>query len=125
MESAVPGFFTHFAMRPVSSANLEEILAEPNAPRYAILFLWGRNCPNCEVAKRALMQQPERFQWQDVRWLHANVYDDLDMATRFGLHGIPTFFLFKGARKVGRITSWPGISEFIAGIDRQLTQPLS
>lgn len=123
MESTVPGFFARFAMRAAANANLDEILAEPEAPRLTILFLWGLNCPNCEVAKRTLMQQPERFHWQDVRWLHANVYDDMEIATRFGVHGIPTFFVFKGTKKLGRITSWPGADAFVAAIDRQLAPP--
>jgi hypothetical protein len=52
--------------------------------------------------------------------LHDNVYDDPTMATQFGLHGIPAFFVFAGSRKLGRITSWPGIDAFVAAIDPQL-----
>ena len=42
------------------------------------------------------------------------------MATRFGLHGIPTFMVFRGTTKLGRISPWPGGDNFIAAIERAL-----
>jgi hypothetical protein len=42
------------------------------------------------------------------------------MATRFGLHGIPAFFVFAGTRKLGRITAWPGVDAFAEAIEAQL-----
>ena len=118
-DSAVPDFFDRFAMRRVASAELDAVLAQDAQP-LSILFLWGRDCPNCDIAKRALLAQSERFAWPDVRWLHDNVYDDAAMAQRFGLHGIPAFFVFRGARKIGRITAWPGADAFVEAIDRQV-----
>jgi hypothetical protein len=119
-DSAVPDFFQRFPMRAATSAELDAILAEPAEERLTLLFLWGRNCPNCDIAKRAILAEPERFRWPAVRWLHDNVYDDFPMAERFGLHGIPAFFVFAGTRKLGRITSWPGADAFVAAVDKQL-----
>ncbi|HVJ62306.1 MAG TPA: hypothetical protein VM555_06285, partial [Tahibacter sp.] len=82
-DSAVPDFFDRFAMRAVTSAQLDAVLDEDAQP-LTILFLWGRDCPNCDIAKRALLARPERFHWPAVRWLHDNVYDDEAMAHRFG-----------------------------------------
>ncbi|WP_114395441.1 thioredoxin [Oleisolibacter albus] len=115
-----PDFFRRFPMRPVFSADLDAVLAEPEAEALDILFLWGRDCPNCDLAKHALLADPARFSWPGVRWLHDNVYDDFEMATRFGLHGIPAFFVFHRGRLRGRITSWPGAEAFCAAIQRQL-----
>lgn len=106
-------------MRAVSLAGLDPLLAEPGMPRLTILFLWGRNCPNCDIAKAALSLSPDRFRWPNVRWLHDNVYEDPAMATRFGLHGIPVFLVFRGTRPIGRITSWPGSDAFGAAIETQ------
>jgi hypothetical protein len=72
------------------------------------------------VAKRAILVSPERFQWEGVRWLHANVYDDPELASRFGLHGVPAFFVFRGTRRIGRITGWPGVDPFTRAIAEQL-----
>lgn len=117
----VPEFFVRFPMRPVRSDTLAGVLAEPGAA-LSVLFLWGRDCSSCDVAKRAMLLGQRRLQWPQVRWLHDNVYDDPGIATRFGLHGIPAFFVFAGARKLGRITSWPGIEPFIAAIETQLAK---
>lgn len=118
-DTTVPQFFEQFPMRRVREPELDAVLAEP-AEGLSILFLWGRDCPNCDIAKRAMLLARERFQWPHVRWLHDNVYDDPAMGTRFGLHGIPAFFVFRGTRKLGRITSWPGAQAFVQAIEGQL-----
>lgn len=103
-------------MQPVTSADLDAQLHDDGALR--ILFLWGQDCPNCDIAKAQMLQSPEAFAWAGVHWLQDNVYEDRAMATRFGLHGIPTFIVFRGARKLGRISPWPGSEQFIAAIER-------
>lgn len=115
-------FFVRFPMQRVTSTALDGVLADASAA-LDLLFLWGRDCPNCDIAKRAMLAQPERLRWPEVRWLHANVYDDEALATRFGLHGIPTFYVFRHGRRVGRITSWPGVDAFCQAVDTALAQP--
>ena len=117
-DTAVPEFFERFPMQRVRSEILDAVLAE-GSDNLAVLFLWGRDCPNCDIAKRAILLARARLQWPDVRWLHDNVYDDPLMGTRFGLHGIPAFFVFRGARKIGRITAWPGADAFVEAIEKQ------
>lgn len=123
-DTAVPSFFAQFPMRPVRSDTLDDLLRESSKP-LGILFLWGRDCPNCDIAKRAMLLAQDRFQWAQVHWLHDNVYDDPAMATRFGLHGIPAFFVFRGERKLGRITAWPGVQAFVEAIGKQIAGDLS
>lgn len=115
-DSAVPDFFKRFPMQRVHSSALDSVLADGSAA-LDLLFLWGRDCPNCDIAKRAMLAQPAQMNWPRVRWLHCNVYDDEAMATRFGLHGIPTFFVFAHGQRLGRITSWPGIEAFRTAIE--------
>jgi hypothetical protein len=109
-------FFSSLAMQAVTSANLDAELRDDGGLR--ILFLCGHDCPNCDIAKAQMLQAPAQFAWPGVHWLHDNVYDDRAMATRFGLHGIPTFIVFRGAKKLGRISPWPGSDQFIAAIER-------
>lgn len=118
--SAVPQFFDHFPMRAVTAADLDAALAEADAPPLTILFLWGHDCPNCDIAKQAMLASPARFHWPEVRWMHDNVYDDMEMANRFALHGIPVFFVFRGRKLIGKITSWPGMADFTQAIGRQI-----
>ena len=115
----VPEFFREFPMQGVRSAELETVLGENSAP-LTILFLWGRDCPNCDIAKRAMLDSAARFRWPEIRWLHGNVYEDPALGTRFGLHGIPAFIVFRGVRKLGKITPWPGADAFAIAIDLQI-----
>lgn len=115
-DTAIPRFFWTFPMRLVREARLDEAL--PDDGQLRILFLWGKDCPNCDVAKGQILLAPERFRWPDVEWLHDNVYEDAQMGTRFGLHGIPAFLVFRGSRKLGRIGQWPGSDAFVAAIDK-------
>jgi hypothetical protein len=115
-DTSHPHFFDRFPMQRVSDAGLDEALVDDGQVR--ILFLWGQDCPNCDIAKGQILLTPDRFRWPDVAWLHDNVYDDPTMATRFGLHGIPAFFVFRGAKKLGRISPWPGTPAFVAAIER-------
>ncbi|QSX78359.1 thioredoxin domain-containing protein [Agrilutibacter solisilvae] len=115
-DSAHPRFFDHFPMRRVTAASLDDALAADGALR--IVFLWGKDCPNCDIAKGQMLLTPERFTWPDVEWLHDNVYEDPAMATRMGLHGIPAFFVYRGATRLGRMSQWPGTAEFVQAIER-------
>ena len=108
--------FVAMDMQRVDAATLDGMLQADDALR--ILFLWGDDCPNCDVAKIQLLQAAERLHWPDVRWLHQNVYDEPALATRFGLHGIPAFMVFRGMRRIGRISPWPGTDAFVAAIER-------
>ena len=117
-EATFNEFLLAFPMRRTRAADLDVDLATSSA-LLDILFLWGRDCVNCEIAKAAMLAASDRFHWPDVRWLHANVYADPDMATRFGLHGVPTFFVFHRGRRLGRMTEWPGADAFVDAIDKQ------
>jgi hypothetical protein len=112
-----PDFFERFPMQRVSDAGLDAVLGD-GSRQLRILFLWGRDCPNCDIAKGQMLLTPERFAWPDVQWLHDNVYDDPAMGTRFGLHGIPAFLVFRGAQRLGRIGQWPGTSAFVSAIEK-------
>lgn len=103
-------------MRRIDSASLDDALQADDGVR--ILFPWGNDCPNCDVAKARLLQAPERFKWPGVSWLHQDVYDQPALATRFGLHGIPAFMVFRGKRRIGHISAWPGSDAFVAAIER-------
>lgn len=118
-DTAVPEFFERFPMQRILSKSLDAALRDQALP-LTVLFLWGRDCPNCDIAKRSMLLAQPRFKWPQVRWLHDNVYDDPEMGTRFGLHGIPAFFVFSGERKIGRITAWPGADAFVQAIEKQL-----
>ncbi|MBC7742857.1 MAG: thioredoxin family protein, partial [Bdellovibrionaceae bacterium] len=73
-------------------------------------------CPNCEVAKKVLVDRRADVDQLKVKWFHANIYDDFDLATRFGLFGIPVFLFFKRGKKLGKITPFPGFEPFYEAV---------
>jgi thioredoxin-like negative regulator of GroEL len=111
--------FEKLPMKLLDQANFDSEVFEPDN-RIKCVFFWGHNCPNCEVAKRSLEEYLPDVSTRSVDWYHVNVYNDFDLGTRFGLHGIPVFIFFKNGKNLGRITSFPGIEPFLEAVDKLL-----
>jgi len=86
--------------------------------RLKAIFFWGRQCPNCEIAKRYLEEHHEDVIKKEIDWYHVNTYEHSDLGIRFGLHGIPTFLFFRDEKSLGRITSFPGWDPFQEVLNR-------
>ena len=116
-------FFDRFSMQPVSAATFDGALAEAGEALVGVYF-WGDNCFNCEQFKQAAVLKQAELQAQGLHWLQANVYEDRELGRRFSLHGVPTFYFFHKGKKLGRITSWPGLPQFkqaIAGLRERIS----
>lgn len=110
-----PTAFDAFDMQPVSAQSLDAAL-ESAGDKLAVVFLWGVDCFNCEIAKKAMLAQPEAIRALDLKWFHCNVYDDPEIARRFVLHGVPVWYFFHRGRRLGRATGWHGIGQFQAAV---------
>ncbi len=110
--------FSELEMKDLSFATLDDF---KNSAGLKVLFLWGYNCPNCEIAKTALSQELELIKKFEIAWYHCNVYEDFDVSTHFGLHGIPVFLFYRGAKSLGRVTSFPGMDPFIEVLQKLTT----
>lgn len=77
-----------------------------------ILFLWGNNCPNCEIAKNVLVDHIAELSQLSYRWADCNVYENMEVGKRFGLHGIPVFLFFKDTQLLGKVSPFPGWIHF-------------
>lgn len=112
-------FFDTF---PIAKLELSELDSWIEKPGSKILFLWGINCPNCEIAKRVLTEyRAEVDVWKSdlgVEWFHANVYDNFEWAHRFGLKGIPHFIVYKDSKKIGKISPFPGWDPFKEALEK-------
>nr|WP_297350826.1 thioredoxin family protein [uncultured Caldimonas sp.] len=116
-------FFERFAMRPVTASGFDQALDDAGEALVGVYF-WGDNCFNCEQFKKAAVLKEAELKAQNVHWLQANVYEDAELGRRFSLHGVPTFYFFHRGKKLGRITSWPGLPQFqqaIAGLRERIS----
>jgi hypothetical protein len=107
--------FDVFGMDAVNAENLDAALAGAG-DKLAVVFLWGVDCFNCEMAKKAMLAQPDTVRALDLKWFHCNVYDEPGMARRFALHGVPVWYFFHRGRRLGRATGWHGIGQFQAAV---------
>lgn len=108
-------FFQNFNIEKLSVSIFDQKLSEFENELVGIFF-WGKNCPNCEVAKNALDQEIEQLAQLNFKWFHVNVYESFELGTRFGLHGIPTFLFFLKGKKLGRISPFPGSEPFFEAL---------
>lgn len=102
---------------PVHSSEIDEIVKNKELGTIG-LFIWGRECPNCEIAKRVMADRKNELFAFNIKWFQSNTYEDFDMATKFGINGIPTFIFFKNGKKIGRISPFPGWEAFSEAISK-------
>ncbi|EHP40711.1 thioredoxin protein [Cupriavidus basilensis OR16] len=107
--------FDAFGMREVDGAGVDDAIAAAGDALVCVFF-WGVDCFNCEMAKKAMLANPEPVRALELHWLHANVYVHPELGKRFGLHGIPVFMFFHKGKKLGRATGWHGQGQFAAAV---------
>lgn len=108
-------FFKNFSIQQLKADNFELVFSKSETDLVGVFF-WGLQCPNCEVAKNSLNENREVLKTLPITWYHVNVYEDFELGTRFGLHGIPTFLFFYKQKKLGRISPYPGIDPFLEAL---------
>ena len=107
--------FDAFAMQAVDGSTIDAAIAA-SGDDLVCVFFWGVDCFNCEMAKKAMLANPDPIRALNLRWLHANVYEHPELGKRFGLHGIPVFMFFQRGKKLGRATGWHGHGQFAAAV---------
>src|SRR6478735_1787547 len=93
----------------VTPAELEQRLAVQGS-RLLVVYLWGPDCPNCVIFKRSLPKVLERLADVEADLVALDVYAHPEIATRYGVMGIPHFILFKDGRKIGKMSEFRGES---------------
>ena len=113
--------FETFSMRPVGSASFDAEVVNAPGDELRCVFLWGQDCYNCNIFKQTALLHKDALLGLELSWFQADVYADEALGRRFSLHGVPTFMLFRGGKRLGRITGWPGLPQFSAAIHRLKT----
>ncbi|WP_341313173.1 thioredoxin family protein [Paraburkholderia sp. IMGN_8] len=107
--------FAAFDMVELSAESFDVKLAEAG-DELAVVFFWGLDCFNCEIAKKAMLTQPDAIRALGLRWFHSNVYEHRELGRRFMLHGVPTWFFFHRGKRLGRATGWHRLGQFEAAV---------
>jgi len=110
--------FEVFAMRAVGTADIDQAVIEAPGDDLRCVFLWGQDCYNCNLFKQAALLHQRALLDLGLNWFQADVYADEALGRRFALHGVPTFVFYRGGKRLGRITSWPGLPQFAAAVSR-------
>ena len=74
--------FAVFDMQELSAETFDAGL-ESAADELAVVFFWGFECFNCEIAKKAMLAKPDEIRALGLKWFHSNVYEHRDLGRRF------------------------------------------
>ncbi|WP_413288914.1 thioredoxin family protein [Bdellovibrio sp. HCB337] len=114
-------FFEKLKVTELDETSFDSSL-EAVKDQISVVFFWGHNCPNCEVAKNILSLEAAEVLPYNLKWFHVNAYDYMELAKRFGLHGIPVFLFFRNGRSLGKVTTFPGLEDFKSVLDKLTKQ---
>jgi thioredoxin-related protein len=110
-------FFETFNFEKIHTLDFDsKINSNSQDSQLICVFLWGHDCPNCDVAKKVLVDRKDEVNSLRMKWYQANIYEDFELATRFGLFGIPVFLFFKNGKKLGKISPFPGFTPFYEAV---------
>lgn len=113
-------YATARTMTELTSLTAAELDSAINAPgdELRVLYLWGPDCPNCVIFKRRLPTILESLADVKFQLFALDVYTHPEVATRFAVHGIPHFLLFKSGKKLGKMSEFRG-DRFWADVVRE------
>jgi thioredoxin-like negative regulator of GroEL len=105
----------------VDPAALDALL-EREKDALVVVYMWGPDCPNCEFfAKRLPLLWPE-LEGDRVVLAKIDVYEYPEVARRHAVFGIPHFLLFKGGRRLGKMSEFRGDAFWLSVIRENLPQ---
>lgn len=85
----------------------DALVLEPRDELVVVDF-WGPGCPNCDIYAAAEPDLLTELEGAPLRVVKVNAYEHESLATRFGLHGIPTFLLFLNGQRLGKMSQYYG-----------------
>ncbi len=108
-------FFEKVKCEQISEQNFDQFLLRTGLK---ILFLWGHQCPNCEISKNVMADRFEELNKQGFYWGDCNVYENMEFGKRFGIHGIPVFMFFRDQKVLGKVSPFPGWAPFLEVLEK-------
>lgn len=85
----------------VTSATFAEVVERSDVP--VLVDFWAPWCAPCRQLA-PILERAEASWGDSIKVVKVNVDENQDLASRFGIMGIPTMVLFKGGKEIGRMT---------------------
>jgi thiol-disulfide isomerase/thioredoxin len=85
-----------------------------------VLYMWGPDCPNCDFFATRFPALLHALAGANVVFVKVDVYEHPELARRYGVYGIPCFMLFRGGRRIGKMSEFQGDAFFTDVIREQL-----
>jgi thioredoxin 1 len=105
----------------VDPAGLDALL-EREKDALVVVYMWGPDCPNCDFfAKRLPLLWPE-LEGERVVLAKIDVYEYPEVARRHAVFGIPHFLLFRGGRRLGKMSEFRGDAFWLSVIRENLPE---
>lgn len=105
-------------VRDVTPSELDALIE--SSGELLVIYMWGPDCPNCVIFKRHLPGMLEQLAGASLRIAKLDVYEYPEVARRYGVFGIPHFLLFKGGKRLGKMSEFRGDSFWLSVIREHL-----
>lgn len=120
MESQVPSSALPEVLQ-ATPATLDALVFAPKG-LLVVLYLWGKDCPNCEIFARYLPRLLNALRDKPVRMVKCNVYEHPEVATRFAVVGIPAFFLVRDGKRLGKMSEFHSYDGWLGVVEQHLPE---
>ncbi|RYZ33648.1 MAG: thioredoxin [Myxococcaceae bacterium] len=90
-----------------TTETFDSLVLEPRDELVVVDF-WGPGCPNCDIYAASEPGLLAELEGAPMRVVKVNAYEHESLATRFSLHGIPTFLLFLNGQRLGKMSQYYG-----------------
>jgi len=101
----------------VTSSEFEEMVLKSDVP--VLVDFWATWCKPCLAIAPTIEELAKEYEGK-AKVLKVDVDVDGDLASRFGILGVPSVLLFKGGREVDRITGLGPKVKYVQLIERAL-----
>jgi len=108
--------------RDIVPEELDRLLADAS-DRLLVLYLWGPDCPNCEIFKRSWPSLLPQLAELSVDFVMLDVYRFPEVARRYAVYGIPHFLLFRAGKKLGKMSEFKGEAFWLSVVRERAASP--
>jgi thioredoxin 1 len=107
---------------PIVAVNPTELdaLLENERDALIVVYMWGPDCPNCDFFASRLPGLWPKLGGESVVLAKIDVYEYPEVARKHAVFGIPHFLLWKGGKRLGKMSEFRGDAFWLSVIRENL-----